>query len=375
MSNQDSTAEEEALRKKQKPAEVADVAGVLLRGWGLTLELDAGKTKPKMLESYDDRNYLVKDASSGNLYTMKIHNGVESSHGGILDAQNRMMHFLHEKGVCCPVPQKTVSGSLVHRELLEVADGSKIELAVRLLSWVHGQTMQSAVVTPGLLLRAGAFLGSVDAALDSDGGFDHEAVHRPHCWDMANTASIRPFTHHVKDPRIRALVEKTVDTFESDVVPDLPQMRGGVLVADFNDANVIVKASQSPGTGGLDISGVIDFGDVVYSRRVFDVAVAMAYATISAYGKLGRGLASAALLLRGFCSKYPLTAVEIKHLRVLTACRLVGDCTLCRWCEIGERTTTSRAVTVAGHQHYVRGAVSGRRARKRVPEHARETCK
>ena len=93
-------------------------------------------------------------------------------------------------------------------------------------------------------------------------------------------------------------------------------------MADFNDANVIVEPTGLR-SDPLDVSGVIDFGDMVYSCRVFDVAVAMAYAGISEYGKGGRSLAGAALLLRGFAQEFQLDPVERRHLRILTACRLV----------------------------------------------------
>ena len=53
------------------------------------------------------------------------------------------------------------------------------------------------------------------------------------------------------------------------------QLRMGPLQADFNDANIIL-----PGKPGGPL-GVIDFGDIVHSWVVNDIAIATAYATVS----------------------------------------------------------------------------------------------
>lgn len=50
----------------------------------------------------------------------------------------------------------------------------------------------------------------------------------------------------------------------------------GLLQADFNDANIIVRRGED---GIPHPTAVIDFGDAVHSWRVNDVAIAMAYVT------------------------------------------------------------------------------------------------
>lgn len=66
----------------------------------------------------------------------------------------------------------------------------------------------------------------------------------------------------------------------------------------------------------------------LFSWRVLDVSVAMAYAMLSSYGKLNRGISAAAAFLRGFHLSYPLTVEERKHLRLLVAARLSCSVTL-----------------------------------------------
>ena len=70
-----------------------------------------------------------------------------------------------------------------------------------------------------------------------------------------------------------------IDAFEA-AKPQLDEtMRKGAIQADFNDANVIV--------GKDDQLGVIDFGDIVHTWVINEVAIGCAYATVSSYGKVG----------------------------------------------------------------------------------------
>jgi hypothetical protein len=61
---------------------------------------------------------------------------------------------------------------------------------------------------------------------------------------------------------------------------------------------------------------------------VLDLTVAMAYASLSAYGKYGRCISAAAAFLRGYCTVNPISELERKHLVLLMAARLACSCTL-----------------------------------------------
>jgi Ser/Thr protein kinase RdoA (MazF antagonist) len=63
------------------------------------------------------------------------------------------------------------------------------------------------------------------------------------------------------------------------------------------------------------------------SWRVADVAIAMAYAAVSAFGK-ARPVQAAACLLKGFVEEYPLLDVEARHLLPIAAGRLAISVTL-----------------------------------------------
>jgi Ser/Thr protein kinase RdoA (MazF antagonist) len=62
--------------------------------------------------------------------------------------------------------------------------------------------------------------------------------------------------------------------------------------------------------------------------RVLDITIAMAYDTLTSYGKSNRSLSAMAAILHGYHSVYPLTDIEREHLVLLVACRLACSVTL-----------------------------------------------
>lgn len=67
--------------------------------------------------------------------------------------------------------------------------------------------------------------------------------------------------------QVEAIVREVLAEFKEKVAPAIPTLRKSVLQGDLNDANVLVYQS------GTDISGVLDFGDSMYSCTVFDLGM------------------------------------------------------------------------------------------------------
>ena len=128
-------------------------------------------------------------------YLFKIHNGVESKREEQIDAQNSIMAYLKSKNIQCPLPQLNVGGSTIAYVDLPVANPSddvdinktqKItrKHAIRLLSWVEGETLNSSNVTLIKLISVGEYLGKLKESLSE---FDHKGAHRIHLWDTKLT--------------------------------------------------------------------------------------------------------------------------------------------------------------------------------------------
>eukprot|EP00947_MAST-08B_sp_MAST-8B-sp1_P001726 g1726.t1 len=175
--------------------------------------------------------------------------------------------------------------------------------------------MNNTGTNAALMEEAGAFLGRLDGILD---GFDHAGAHRTHMWDLQNTGDLSELVHVIADPKRRALVEGVIAEFRDRVVPRADGLRKGILQADFNDANVVIVDG---GSEAAKVSGVIDFGDIVHSYRVNDVAIGMAYSMVTKYGQEAPFEAPMAFF-RGFAGQYPVDDLERELLWILVACRL-----------------------------------------------------
>ena len=169
--------------------------------------------------------------------------------------------------------------------LIRTVEGSAIGMHgpqfVRLISVLPGTTLGTARLHTNTLRRdLGRAVGRLDRALTN---FDHPAFHRDFHWDLANAERVVG-THLplVADTALADRIAAFAAYHRAHVVPMLSDFRRGVIHGDANDYNVLVdEARQS-------VTGILDFGDMVYSHIVNDVAIAMAYAP-SAPRSVGRG--------------------------------------------------------------------------------------
>jgi len=135
--------------------------------------------------------------------------------------------------------------------------------------------------------------------------FDHPAFHRNFHWDLANGRKvIDEYGPLIGDKELRGHVQ-TCNTVLSDL--NLPFT---LIHGDANDYNVLVQ--------GEDVVGLIDFGDMVYSYRAGELAIALAYVVLDKADPL----LSAKTLVAGYLSELQLTEHEINSLWSLMLMRL-----------------------------------------------------
>jgi hydroxylysine kinase len=216
------------------------------------------------LASERDQNFLVT-ATDGKNYVLKFANTSESA--AITDFQNRgLLHIAHVAPEF-PVPRviTTNDEELMFEAESEAGDAHR----VRLLSWLEGVPLQHAQGSGSVARQMGACLAQLGLALR---GFEHPASDYPLLWDIRNAASLEQLLPHVNDRELRNLCEQRVERFRDVISPRLDPLRSQVIHNDMNPSNVLVDSAD------LDrVTGVIDFGDMVFSRLVNDVAVAAAY--------------------------------------------------------------------------------------------------
>ena len=251
----------------------------------------------RQLPSERDQNFLITN-SAGEKFVLKISNALEEP--GFLEAQNAVLKHLADRISFSQRLVLTSSGE----ETVAVPGSDGARHLVRMVHYIDGVPLaQVNPQPPGLLRDLGRKLGQLDRALAD---FDHPAVHRDFHWDLANGNRILDeYGELVADPELRELIGKNRVTFDSE-------LRRSVIHGDANDYNVLVDPER------VEVVGIIDFGDMVYSYTVGNLAVALAYVV------LDKAVPRPAVrvVVEGYTSEFALTQNELAALWPLVLMRL-----------------------------------------------------
>ena len=260
----------------------------------------------KDLGGYVDQNFLVVSAD-GMRYVLKVHDKNERK--ATLDLQHKTAQRLNEKiiDIQFPLVQKTLNDE----EINQIEDVAGNQYWVRLLSFVSGRLLADCG-TPELetLVNVGATLGRTDVALRN---FEHPAANRIDMpWDLKNVGYSRGLLQYIQDIDVRRIADYFLVQFDMEVQPLLAVLRKSIVHHDAHRYSVLLQEDAD------FVSGVIDFGDTLYTTTVFNVAVAIYDAILDRPDRV----AAAAAVVRGYHSVFPLTEQEISALYYLIATRL-----------------------------------------------------
>lgn len=260
----------------------------------ITYQLYGIRGEATELPSDRDQNFRIR-GDDGKQYVLKIANGQEE--WASLDFENCIMRHVGAKmdGVVCP----KIVGEMVEYE----------GFWVRLITFLPGRVL-TTIPSPStkLLQNIGYSFGQLNKALQD---FTHPAMHRELHWDMKHAMSVTGrLIHHIADPERRKLAETVRVRFAEHVEPQLAQLRQSVIHHDGNEHNILVEDEQ--------VTGIIDFGDAVYSCTVFEPATAAAYAILGTPAPL----AVALHVVAGYHAAYPLTELELQLMPILIQMRL-----------------------------------------------------
>ena len=261
---------------------------------------------------YDDNFHLI--ASDGREFVLKVmHPARERS---FIDMQCQALQHLASRAGTILLPRVIPSNSGLLFSPITAPDGT-VRL-VWLLTFLPGTVLAKVRPhTDELLKSLGHLLGEIDSALQD---FLHSAAQRELKWDLSAAGWIRNHLHEISDQLKRALVEKFLGLYETEIVPALTQLRRSVIYGDANDYNVLVS---DPWPLPRKALSVIDFGDMHYGVTVSEVAIAAAYAML---GKKDV-LRAAASVVAGYHQSFQLEEREIACLYGLIGMRLAVSVT------------------------------------------------
>lgn len=266
----------------------------------------------QLLDSERDQNFRL-ETDDGRRYTLKISNPAEQEQ--VVDFQNRALLHIADRDATIPLPRVIPApDDKLHCHV----ERSGISHMVRMLSWIDGEPLGNARPGTGLLARMGSMLARIGIALKD---FEHPGSNPPLLWDMKRADNLRALIHCIEDAGLRRLIEPVLDRFDS-VKPILLSLRTQVIHNDMNPGNVLLDDSEP-----RQISGIIDFGDLVKSPLIIDLAVASAYYLTAD----GDPLASALPMIRAYHRQRPLQTSEMEILPDLIRTRLITSLLICSW--------------------------------------------
>ena len=278
--------------------ELADAESIAIEHFGI-------HARASLLASDKDQNFCL-ETREGKRFTLKIANHAEQQQAA--DFQNEALRYVAEQDTSLPIPRvfPAVSG-----QLYASVDHAGRSHIVRVLSWLDGMPMHDINAGQELAGELGAILARLGRALR---GFDHPGSNPPGLWDMKRAGSLRELLPHIEESNTSDLIKQVLDRFDKFVQPVLTTLRTQVIYNDLNPGNVLLDQSDPQ-----KIAGIIDFGDLVKSPLIIDVAVAAAYQLCAGEDPL----AGALPLIAGYHTVCPLQQIEMKLLIDLIRTRLI----------------------------------------------------
>jgi len=256
----------------------------------------------KALSGEYEFNFLLT-AKDGTKYIFKAASDEHSF--DFFDAQVKIVQHLQQSGIADRF-YKFISNR--DGEPMTIVNTDNKKYYLRLLTYLEGEFWIHAKEKPDTLYyNLGDFLGKMDKALQN---FSHPAMHRPYVWDINRAADANNKLHCIKDHERRRIAGYFLLQFETEVLPHISSLRHAYAHHDANDTNVLIKGDQ--------VSGLIDFSDMVYTALVNNLAVACTYAMMGHTDPLQ----AATWIVKGYHNAYPLTEQETDLLYYLVAARL-----------------------------------------------------
>ncbi|MDI9340963.1 MAG: aminotransferase class III-fold pyridoxal phosphate-dependent enzyme, partial [Sediminibacterium sp.] len=256
----------------------------------------------KALNGYDELNFML---ISGNKekFILKVSN--QTQNYSFLDAQVKIVSHLKNSSISGQLQQFVLN---INGEALTQIIYNDNVYYIRVLSFLKGtfwhEENNKAIK---LYHNLGRFIGTMDSCLQN---FAHPAMHRYYIWDISRASNANEKLKYIKNHEKRRIAGYFLLQFDTEVAPKIHTLRHAYIHNDANDYNILVNDQE--------ITGLIDFGDMVYTALVNNLAVTCTYAMLHHPDPLE----AAVNIVSGYHQCYSLTTDELDILYYLIAARL-----------------------------------------------------
>ncbi len=257
---------------------------------------EGGTIKPLVSERDQNARLINNDGE----YVLKVANKAEDRE--LIEFQNAVLNHvaLLDPSLAIPTVKKGKEGQEIFDH-----DG----YGIRLISFLEGDIFNGATKSVALYYDLGRFMGRFSSAMQS---FGHIKAHQPDfLWNLDNALFSKQYINDIEDKKVKSLIEYYYDRYEQKVAPRLRKMRSAVIHSDANDYNLVVQGDK--------ISGLIDFGDMLFAKQINELAIVLAYAILD----VDDLFAVSNAVIDGYTKQFALTEDELEILFDLAAMRLV----------------------------------------------------
>jgi 4-aminobutyrate aminotransferase-like enzyme/Ser/Thr protein kinase RdoA (MazF antagonist) len=263
----------------------------------------------RLLPSERDQNFLIT-AGSRDKYVLKIANLKEDIN--YIKAETEVIDFLFNKTALTPKVIPNTKG-----ELISTYTHNGNNYIIRMITFINGQVLGKVKRHSNeLLFDLGKSIGTIDIHLC---GYKNDTFKRDFLWDISNGLNvIKEYNSLVTDPILKETVLKIAESYRENVLPLEGSLNKSIIYNDANDYNILLTPDKNIYVNYQKVAGIIDFGDMVYSYTIVDLAVTTAYVVINEKNPL----LCASEILKGYHSVNPLSETEIRALYDLICMRL-----------------------------------------------------
>jgi hydroxylysine kinase len=266
------------------------------------------------LGSERDENYRIT-LTDGSQRLFKLTHVLEDP--ALVDFQTKALLHLASVAPGLPVPRlvPSLSGDIETSAL--GSDGRSRR--ARMFTFLAGAPLSGFPRSAAQAAGLGVLAAKLDTALAS---FHHPAAGHEFLWDIQHAARTRELLTHTPAAADRDLCERTLDRFERGLARELAGFRAQVIHNDLNPHNLLVHPENPD-----ELTGIIDFGDMVLAPLVNEAAVAAAYLLAASPTPLG----TVPEFVAAYHSIVPLHAQEIAALPQLIALRHAITILITNW--------------------------------------------
>lgn len=265
-----------------------------------------------------DENFKLT-TPEGEEYVLKIANARESPAATELQTAALLHLEQVDPRIPCPRVLRTRAGQAGF--LFRDANG--VGHSAHILSYLPGRLLCDAVPSRAQREACGRLAGQLACAL---GSFTQAGAHREVLWDVRHVRKLAGILEELATLPCQSLAR----TFLAQAVPrieaGLEGVRQQVVHNDLNRRNILVDPAEQ-----ARITGVIDFGDMVYTALIADVAVGCAELIPEDCSDVACANECVSDFLRGYQAAMPLLEREVDMLSALVAVRLFTNVVVNEW--------------------------------------------